>query len=553
MNSINQIISLSSDLMRSLLTWSWQAFFLLGAVWVGLRLNRSQSPAARYRIWLIALSAVSALPLLTSLSHSLDLPSAMAPFPIEITGDTPTFEEISEHARPAISWPSLVWPIAFGLWAAGVITSLLRLAISLRRLHIIQSCARPIPIIDLGCAHSDLLYSDAGGISIVLSDGIQAPGLVGLFHPVILLPADIALWTSPHERTSILRHELAHIKRHDHLVSLFQSVLGAFFFFHPMLRYGSAQLSLEREFACDDHVIGLGTEPKAYAESILKAVERTLLTDIVHQIPSFASRRTLERRIEMILDKNRVRQPLRHWQSLLLPIMLIATITWLVIPAASSQTRIKVDDTRSAPDGSNSVKPTFPASAQTQASPVVDRATITVDSVKRGPMVRQVRGLGVLAPGDDGRLKAEFGIPEPQPRNIKIGQPVSIETSEGSIIRGKVAAIGSGDTNGIVRVGVILEGNLPGSIQAGVQVDGVIEVERVEDRIYVARPVPAHADSTSTLFKVEADGLTATRVRVEFGRSSATTIEIIDGLKVGDKVIVSDMSAYEGVAKIKLN
>jgi hypothetical protein len=438
----------------------------------------------------------------------------------------------------------------FALWAAGVIISLLRLAISLWKLHIIQSGARPISIADLDCSHSDLLYSDTERVSIVLSQAIQSPGLAGLFHPVILLPADITLWTSRDERTSILRHELAHIKRRDHLVSLFQSVLRAFFFFHPMVRYGCAQLSLEREFACDDHVIGLGTEPKAYAESILKAVERTLLTDIVHQSPSFASRITLERRIDMILDTTRVRQPLRRWRSLLLPVMLIASVTWLVIPAASSQPEGGV--TQSTPDGPISGAAALNAFDQTQASPVVDRTTIWVDSVKRGPMVRQVRALGVLIPANGGRLKAEIGILESQAGNIQVGQPASIDTREG-IIPGKVAAIGPRAPNSAVRVEVTLEGDLPGSINAGLQVDGVIEVERLEDIIYVGRPIPSQADSASTLFKLGDDGLTATRVRVKFGRSSVNAIEIVAGLKVGDKVIVSDMSAYEGVAMIKLN
>src|SRR4051812_72381 len=131
-NSINQIISLSNDVMRSLLTWSWQVFFLLGVAWAWLKLDRSKSPAVRYRIWLIAIIAVSALPLLTLLSHTLHLPSAIAPFPVEITGDPLTFADMREPARPAISWPSLVWLILFALWAVGVIVTLLRLATSLR-------------------------------------------------------------------------------------------------------------------------------------------------------------------------------------------------------------------------------------------------------------------------------------------------------------------------------------------------------------------------------------------------------------------------------------
>jgi beta-lactamase regulating signal transducer with metallopeptidase domain len=492
------------------------------------------------------------LPLLTTISHSLHLPGAIAPFPVEWTGEAPPFADIQQAARPAFSWPSLVWPVLFALWATGVIISLLRLGNSLWKLHVIKSGAQRISTTDLDCPYADLLHPDAAKVSILLSEGIQSPGLAGLFRPVILLPADIALWTSREERASILRHELAHIKRRDHLVSLFQTCLRALLFFHPMLRYGCDQLSLEREFACDDYVIGLGTEPKAYAESILKAVERSFLTDVVHHTASFASRRRLERRIDMILDTSRTRLPLRQWQFLWLPLMLIGAITWLVIPAASSQPRLQGGVSQPAPDGPISDLVASSAFDQTQSTPVVDRTTIWVDSVKRGAVVRQVRGLGVLKPGDDGHLKAEIGIHEPQAKNIESGQPVSIDTRE-SIIAGKVVGINPRVINSLVIVEVSLEGDLPKNIKAGLEVDGNIEVGRREDVIYVGRPIHGQAESTSSLFKLDDDGLTATRVRVKFGQSSVKTIEIVEGLNVGDKVIVSDMSAYEGVAMIRLN
>jgi beta-lactamase regulating signal transducer with metallopeptidase domain len=366
-NSIDHIISLSGNAIRWLLTWSWQVCLLLGVAWVVLKLYRSRSPAIRYRIWLIAIIAVSALPLLTTISHSLHLSGAIAPFPVEWTAEAPPFADIQEVARPAFSWPSLVWPSLFALWATGVIVSLLRLGNSLWKLHIIQSGAQRVSIADLDCPHADLLDSDAGKVSIVLSESVQSPGLAGLFHPVILLPADIASWTCREERASILRHELAHIKRRDHLVSLFQMGLRALLFFHPLLRYGCDQLSLEREFACDDYVIGLGTEPKAYAESILKAVERSFLTDVVHQTASFATKRTLERRIDMILDTSRIRQPMRQWQSLWLPLMLIGVITWLIIPAADSRPRLQGTVSQRAPDGPISDRVASSAFGQTQA------------------------------------------------------------------------------------------------------------------------------------------------------------------------------------------
>lgn len=550
--STDQIISLSGGVIHWLFTWSWQAFLLLGVAWVGLKLDRSRSAATRYRIWLIAILAVAALPLLATLSHILHLPIALAPLPTGDIGDAAALVGTPQAARPAISWPPIIWPMLSALWVAGVVIWLLRLGKSLRKLYLIQAGARAVSLAQLDCSYSDLPHADTGAVSVALSEGIRSPGLAGLVRPVILLPADILSWTSPEERTSILRHELAHVERWDHLASLFQSVLGAFLFFHPMLRYACNQLSLERELACDDRVLGLGTEPKAYAEAILKAAERSFLTDVVHQAASFTSRRTLERRIEMILNTNRMRRPLRQWPFLLLPVMLIGVSTWLVIPAASSRPVSRVGDSQPASNGPLSARSVSPTSRQNQLPPVVDKATVWIDSVKRGPLLRQVRGLGVLVPGNDGRLKAAVQVPAPQAKDIRIGQPAAVDTREG-IIPGRVIKVSPDDSSGLTAVNLSLEGDLPQSAKAGLSVDGVIEIERLDDVLYVGRPATGRADSTASLFKLEAGGTTATRVQVKFGKSSVNAVEIIEGLKVGDEVIISDMSAYAGVNAIRLN
>jgi beta-lactamase regulating signal transducer with metallopeptidase domain len=552
-SNIDQIISLSGEVVRWLLTWSAQLCLLLGVVWAALKLDRSRSPLIRYRIWLVALIAAVALPVLTAISHCLHLPGAIAPFSLEIPGDAPPFAEIPLADRPSFSWLSLVWPLLFALWAGGVVVLVLRLSNSLWKLHIIQTGAQRISITDLDCSCSDLLHSDADRVPILLSERVQSPGLAGLLRPVILLPSDIASWTSRAERISILRHELAHIARYDHLVSLFQMALKAFFFFHPMLRYGCNQLSVERELACDDYVIGLGTEPKAYAESILKAAERSLLTDVVHRTASFASGRRLERRIEMILDTSRIRQPLRQWRFLWLPFILIGVITWLVIPDASSRPRLQggvgLSTANGAPPDSDA---TVSLGSGPRRAPSVVDGKIRIGSVKRGPMVWQVRGLGVLVAGGDGRLKVEIGVSEPQAKDIAIGQPAAVDTRNG-VIPGKVLSVNPLVTNGQITVEISLEGEMPRGVKAGISVDGAIEVGRREDVLHVGRPVHARAESDGTIFKLDDDGKTATRVRVKFGQSSVNLIEIVEGLKIGDKVILSDMGDYEGVETIKLN
>lgn len=550
--SADQIISLTAGVIHWLFTWSCQAFLLLGLAWVGLKLDRSRSATTRYRIWLIALLAVAALPLLGALSQMLRLPGAAATFPAGDIGVIAIPVGVPQAARPAFSWPSIIWPALFVSWAAGVMISLLRLGNSFWKLHLIQSRARAVSLKDLDCSYADRLHSDAGGISIALSDGVQSPGLAGLFRPVILLPADIVSWTSREERTAILRHEFAHFKRRDHIVSRFQSALRCLLFFHPLLRYADHQVSLEREVACDDRVLDLGAEPKTYAEAILKVAERNFLTDVVHQAVSFNSRRTLERRIEMIMNTNRTRRPLRQWPFLLAPAMLIGVSAWLVLAAANSQQTPQSGGSQSASNGPISAPSVSSTPRQSQLPPVVNRSTIIVASVERGTMSRHLRGLGVLATADYGRLKAAVQIAAAIAKEIRIGQPASIDTRQG-IISGKVINVGSEGSDGVIPVDISLEGDLPQSARAGLNVDGVIEVERLDDVLYLQRPDFGREGGVSSLFKIEEGGATATRVPVKFGKVAPTVIEILEGLNVGDKVIISDMSGYAGANIIRLN
>lgn len=150
------------------------------------------------------------------------------------------------------------------------------------------------------------------------------------------------------------------------------------------------------------------------------------------------------------------------------------------------------------------------------------------------------------------RLKAELKIPETQVKDITIGQDASIDTRNG-IIPGKVMRIDPAALNGTVTVDVKLMGDLPAGARPDLSVDGTIEIERLADVKYVGRPVFGQPNSQITLFRLEEDGKYATRVPVKLGRTSVNTIEILDGLKVGDQVILSDMSTWDAQNRIRLN
>lgn len=149
-------------------------------------------------------------------------------------------------------------------------------------------------------------------------------------------------------------------------------------------------------------------------------------------------------------------------------------------------------------------------------------------------------------------LKAELKIPETQARDILINQDAEVDTRNG-IIKGKVMRIDPAAVNGTVTVDVKLIGELPMGARPDLSVDGTIEIERLADVVYVGRPVFGQPNSQITLFKLEPDGKGADRVPVKLGRTSVNTIEIVDGLRVGDQVILSDMSAWDAQNRIRLN
>jgi HlyD family secretion protein len=149
------------------------------------------------------------------------------------------------------------------------------------------------------------------------------------------------------------------------------------------------------------------------------------------------------------------------------------------------------------------------------------------------------------------KLKATLKIPETQVKDVALGQVASIDTRNG-IIPGHVTRIDPASVNGTVDVDVKLEGDAPG-MRPDLSVDGTITIERLADVVFVGRPVIGQPGAKITLFKLDPDSKEAQRIPVSLGRSSVNTIEVVDGLKVGDQVILSDMSAQDAFNRIRLN
>ena len=150
------------------------------------------------------------------------------------------------------------------------------------------------------------------------------------------------------------------------------------------------------------------------------------------------------------------------------------------------------------------------------------------------------------------RLKAELKIPETQAKDVQIGLLASIDTRNG-IISGHVMRVDPAVQNGTVTVDAKLEGALPKGARPDLSVEGTIEIENLKDVIYVGRPAFGQPNSTVGIFKLDEEGSGAARVQVKLGRSSVNTVEILEGLKPGDRVVLSDMSTWDAFNRIRLN
>jgi hypothetical protein len=179
----------------------------------------------------------------------------------------------------------------------------------------------------------------------------------------------------------------------------------------------------------------------------------------------------------------------------------------------------------------------------------VERGTIQLDAVRQGDINVSVRALGFLTTSH----AAELRVAESQIKAVQPDQPVVIRFRQrDEIVNGKVRNVRSEVANGVVTVDLELNGALPQGLGPQAAIDGTILIRSISNVAYVGRPAFGMSNSNSMLFKIQPDGNSAIRVRVQFGEASWNQIQIKSGLEPGDKVIVSDMSAYEKSDRITL-
>jgi hypothetical protein len=188
------------------------------------------------------------------------------------------------------------------------------------------------------------------------------------------------------------------------------------------------------------------------------------------------------------------------------------------------------------------------ANGQPQAGtePVVRRDSIWMDTVKFGDLPIMYRALGSIVSAN----KAELKVPDFLASLAQLGQSASIDTHHGIIIAGTVAHIDPYTSGGTVTVTIELQASVPEF--TGSQADGVVRVKTLHDVVFVGRPVHGEPNTSGTLFRLNPDGTHATQVKVRFGAVSVNSVQILEGLQTGDRIILSDTSQYAGNSRIRL-
>jgi HlyD family secretion protein len=170
-------------------------------------------------------------------------------------------------------------------------------------------------------------------------------------------------------------------------------------------------------------------------------------------------------------------------------------------------------------------------------------------SLEPGQWVQSGQRLARVASA--GRLKAVLMVPEGNARDLSLGLSVIVDTRDGTV-PGRVSRVDPSVQNGTVTVEVVLEGAMPRGARPDLSVDGTIEIETLQDVLSVGRPASGAGETTARLFRVEADGHSAARVPVRLGRSSFNAVEVLDGLRAGDRIILSEMSRWDHVDRVRL-
>jgi len=312
---------IQSLLFRGLVDHLWQSTLFVGAAWLltlALRKNRAQ---VRYWVWFSA--SVKFLAPLALLVAVGELAPKRAAVPMVRTEWVATVDQIAE---PSVALPAVTVsmertsrnyfvPVALAAWACGFLSVAICWLRRWRRVHALRRSATPISGTEFA-------------VPVMSVPGLVEPGVFGVFQPLLLLPGGITERLTPAQLDAILAHELCHVRRKDNLTATIHMIVQAAFWFHPLVWWLGARLIDERERACDEEVVRLGSKPQVYAEGILNICK--LYVESPLKCVSGVTGSNLKRRIEAIM-KNRMVLRLNFGKKLVLA---VAGMVALAVPIA---------------------------------------------------------------------------------------------------------------------------------------------------------------------------------------------------------------------------
>jgi len=563
----------------NLIFWSAQVALLTLAAAFLPRLLQIRQPSVLLVYW----RALLAISLLLPVIQPWHLPPSVAAF--AIAPDSSNMRVIPASSPAASHWhfPSLqlIAQIFALVILVGIATRFVILAMGLLRLRQLRHSSSSISLFAESAAVLEGMRARVNTTAeFRLSTDVDSPVTFGFAAPVVLLPQRFPSMNERFQAT-IACHELLHVRRHDWTHHLSEEMIRAAFWFHPAIAWLIARVRLAREQVVDLEVVRLTQERKPYLEALLEFAAGRSRTAAI-PAPPFLVERQLAERVALMLKEVRMSRT-RLIASLTATACCIALVTILAVSNFPLKAAPRVG--QNPPQGgiaggvSSGVASGVAKGVAQGVSggvidgvsggvsggvalgvggstsrdiPTVDNNTIWTDTVKRGPMLRQVRGLGTLVRAEDSAgLVARIALPVVQTADVKPNQTATIDTRKG-LVKGHVTGINASATDGTRTVYISLDGPLPEGAGTDLPIDATIDIEKIDNILYVGRPVHAAANSTISLFKLAKDGAEAERVNVKLGRSSVNAIEVLDGLKEGDKIILSDMSAYDTADRIHI-
>ena len=464
----------------------------------------------------------------------------------------------------------------------GMGVRLLILALGLRKLRQFRQASSPIFSFPESATLLEQMRSHVDArADFRLSPDVDSPVTFGFAAPVILLPEGFPSMDSRFQ-SAIACHELLHVRRHDWAHHLAEEIIRAIFWFHPAVAWLIARVRLAREQVVDLEVVMLTNARKTYLEALLAFTAGRTRAAI--PAPPFLAERQLSDRIALMLKEVRMSRKRLIVSMTAIACCLAFAVTLAVwafplkgapLAAQSKPTGGVAGGVASGVSGGiaegvssslargiaggiagsvsggieGGIHGGINGQSADQAS--VDHDSIWIDTVRRGPMARQIRGLGTLVRGEDSQnLVARITLPASVTVEVRPNLNATVDTRKG-LVKGHVIGVGGApnDTSVII---IGLDGSLPEGLGLDLPVEATIDIEKLDNILQVGRPVHGAANSSIFVFRFVGDGTSAERVKVRLGRSAVQTIEVLDGLKEGDKVILSDMSEWEKFDHVRI-